>query len=170
VLRLPIESERLLLRAFRPDADLDDMMPVYADAEVMRYIPGGVLPDAAAVHAELAKHAADQERQGYSFLAVVERASGRVVGDAGFGIFEPTGDLELGYTFARSVWGRGYATEAAGVCLEAAWAGLDAERIVAVIDERNPASVHVVEKLGMRLERRMQAYGLPHLIYVAWRA
>ena len=168
-LRLPIESERLLLRAFAPD-DAAAMLAVYGDEEVMRYIPGGALPDERAVRAELGRHARELAERGFAFLAVVERESGRVVGDAGFGVFDPTGDLELGYTLARETWGRGYATEAGRACLQAAFRDLDPGRVVAVVDVRNEPSARVCEKLGMTLERRLEAHGLPHLLYVARRS
>src|SRR5690242_11948354 len=107
---LPIETERLLVRAFDPLADAEDMARVYCDPEVMRYIPGGPRADVRAVERMLAAYARAHEERGFSSWAVVERESGRVVGDAGFGVFRETGDVELGYTLARDRWGRGYAT------------------------------------------------------------
>ncbi|MGZ4396290.1 MAG: GNAT family N-acetyltransferase [Gaiellaceae bacterium] len=116
---LPIETERLHIRPFLPDSDSEAMVSVYSDPEVMRFIPGGALDGLAAVRAALAEHAAGQEARGFAFWAVVERATGLVIGDVGFGIFEPTGEIELGWTLARDRWGRGYATEAASACLAA---------------------------------------------------
>src|SRR2546423_2279512 len=114
---LPIETERLLIRPFTPDSDSSAMADVYCDPEVVRYIPGGALADEEAVRAMLETYAGAQAEHGFSSWAVVERKVGRLIGDAGFGIFQPTGDIELGYTIARDCWGRGYATEAARACL-----------------------------------------------------
>lgn len=116
---LPIETERLLVRSFVGDTDSRPMLEVYCDPEVMRFIPGGALPDIGAVRSTLENHARVQESRGFSCWAVVERETARVIGDVGFGIFEPTGDIELGYTLARDCWGQGYATEAATACLAA---------------------------------------------------
>lgn len=44
-----------------------------------------------------------------------------MIGDAGFGVFAPRNLPEVGWTLARDAWGRGYATEAARACVEAAW-------------------------------------------------
>ena len=44
-LQLPIETARLLVRSFQPEADAEPMFRVYGDPEVMRFIPGGALPD-----------------------------------------------------------------------------------------------------------------------------
>jgi [ribosomal protein S5]-alanine N-acetyltransferase len=166
---LPLETERLLIRPFLVAEDAEPMEAVYCDPEVMRYIPGGALADAEAVRATLATHAGTQERLGFSAWAVVERQTADVIGDAGFGIFEPTGDVELGYTLARPYWGRGYATEAAGACLEAGLAHIAAVRIVAVVDEANAASLRVADRIGMPRIGTIEAHGRPHVLFASQR-
>ena len=99
----------------RPDATA--MLAVYGDPEVMRFIPGGALAGLEAVRSTLETYAREQESRGFSFWAVVERETGHVIGDVGFGIFEPTGELELGWTLARDRWGHGYGAEVAAACL-----------------------------------------------------
>ena len=100
---------------------------------------------------------------------VAVRESNAVIGDAGFGLFEPTGDVELGYTFARRAWGVGYATEAAAACLEAALAGLDVPRVIAVAVVENIASHRVAESIGMRRDGEIDAHGRPHVLFVGER-
>jgi ribosomal-protein-alanine N-acetyltransferase len=102
---LPIETERLLVRSFDPVADSLSMFSVYGDPEVMRFIPGGALADVEAVRRLLDEYAHAQRAEGFSSWVIVERESGSLIGDVGFGIFEPTGDIELGFTLARSYWG-----------------------------------------------------------------
>jgi RimJ/RimL family protein N-acetyltransferase len=166
---LPIETRRLLLRAFDPAEDAQAMTAVYCDPEVMRLIPGGPLGGHSAVRAELARHTAGQLERGFAFWAIVERAGNRVIGDVGFGIFAETGDVELGYTLARDVWGHGYGTEAAEACLAAGFEHLEVTRIVAVIDEENEPSKRVAARIGMTLETRMHAHGRPHLLFARGR-
>ena len=93
---LPIETERLLVRPFAPEPDARAMAEIYCDPEVMRFIPGGALADEKAVRSLLERYADAQDRQGFSSWAVVERRTGRLIGDVGLGIFKPTGDIELG--------------------------------------------------------------------------
>ena len=157
------------MRCFRPEVDSGAMFAVYGDAEVMRFIPGGALADEAAVRSLLAGYVDGQRRRGFSSWAVVDRASGRVIGDAGFGIFAPTGDVELGYTLARDWWGRGYATEAASVCLAAGLAELSTPRIIALVDEENEASLRVPKRIGMTRMETIQAHGRPHVLFAALR-
>ena len=60
--------------------------------------------------------------------------------------------MTFAYAFARHAWGRGIATEAAGAVVQHGFdAGLT--RIVACALAENPASVRVLEKVGMRRVR-----------------
>src|SRR4051812_44379604 len=128
-LRLPIHTARLEIRPFVP-ADRAAMQPIYDDPEVMRYITGGGDPAG-----WVASYVRDQRERGYTFWAVVERASGEMIGEAGLASFEEGPDLELGYLLRRDRWGRGLATEAAGAILAAAFNGLGARKVMAVVDE-----------------------------------
>jgi [ribosomal protein S5]-alanine N-acetyltransferase len=167
---LPIETERLTIRPFDVDADSEAMLSVYGDPEVMRFIPGGALPDVETVRSLLTEYAKAQRERGFSSWAVTETESGGIVGDAGFGVFAPTGDVELGYTLSRNAWGRGYATEAASGCLASGLAHLDAPRIIAVVDEANTASLRVAARLGMTRVETIEAHGRPHALFAISRA
>jgi RimJ/RimL family protein N-acetyltransferase len=166
---LPMTTERLTIRTFRPEGDSKAMLAVYGDPEVMRFIAGGALPDVVAVRSLLTDYTEAQRVRGFSSWAVVERTSGRLIGDAGFGIFEPTGDVELGYTLARDAWGHGYATEAASACLAAGLQHLDVPRIVALVDEANAASLRVAERLGLTKIDAIEAHGRPHVMFATER-
>jgi ribosomal-protein-alanine N-acetyltransferase len=162
---LPIETERLLVRSFDAGADSLPMFDVYGDPEVMRFIPGGALADVEAVWRLLDKYARAQRAEGFSSWGIVERESGSLIGDVGFGIFEPTGEIELGFTLARTSWGRGYATESASACLAAGLAQLPTERIIAVVDEANEPSLRVAARIGMSRIERITAHGRPHVLF-----
>src|SRR5205814_465429 len=101
------------------------------------------------VRATLEDYARAQEERGFSSWALIELVSGRLIGDVGFGVFAPTGDVELGYTLARDAWGRGYATEAASACLAAGLADLDVGRIIALVAVDNETSQRVAMRIGM---------------------
>jgi RimJ/RimL family protein N-acetyltransferase len=146
------------------------MMDVYGDAEVMRYIPGGPLPDERAVQKIMDEQLVAHAARGFAYYLVELAGDGSIVGDAGFGLFEPTGDVELGYTFARRAWGHGYATEAAAACLAAGLDALDVPRIIAVADVENVASHRVAERIGMRRDGRIEAHGRPHVLFAAERS
>lgn len=163
---MELTTERLHLRPFT-DADRIAIHAVYADPEVMRHVGHGAHRTVAETTAALKVYGEVLERSGFSFLAVVERAGGALIGDAGL---YPLGeDIELGYTLARRAWGRGYATELGRALLAYAFDELDAARVVAQVEPANTASRHVLEKLGMNEVEVRTAYGRPHLLYEAKR-
>ena len=158
-----LETPRLLLRPFGP-GDAARVHLVYSDPEVMRYVATGAMESIAITERLLDDYEAHQRRHGYSFWAVIERASGALIGDAGL-YRTPTGEVELGYTLGVAWWGRGYATEAAGCWLATAFDALAITEVVALAEPANVASLHVLQKLGMRRAGERIAFGRPHAVY-----
>ena len=64
-------------------------------------------------------------------------------------------DADLGYEISPACWGQGYATEAARALLDFGFGRLGLQRIWAWCNAENQASSRVLEKLGMRLARRL---------------
>jgi RimJ/RimL family protein N-acetyltransferase len=163
-----LETPRLVLRPFGAgDAVL--VHEVYSDPEVMRYVATGPMADLAVTERLLADYTAHQVRHGYSFWAVIERASGTLIGDAGL-YRTPAGEVELGYTLGAAWWRRGYATEAASRWLAFAFGELGMSEVVALAEPANTGSLHVLEKLGMRRDGERIAFGRPHAVFRAQRA
>jgi ribosomal-protein-alanine N-acetyltransferase len=163
-----LETPRLTLRPFAP-GDAPQVHRVYSDPEVMRYVATGPMADLAVTERLLADYDAHQKRLGYSFWAVIERASGELIGDSGL-YRTPTGEVELGYTLGAAWWGRGYATEAASTWLACAFGSLGILEVVALAEPANVASMHVLEKLGMRRSGERIAFGRPHAVFRTQRA
>ena len=80
--------------------------------------------------------------------AVVERATGTVIGTALLIPFLDTHDVEVGYHLARSARGRGFATEAAIATIRHGFETTGLPRIVAVTYPENTASQRVLENAG----------------------
>jgi [ribosomal protein S5]-alanine N-acetyltransferase len=150
----------------RPFSDVDAvaMHRIYSDPEVMRYVATGPAASLAATERLLHDYAVHQRANGYSFWGVVERASGDLIGDAGL-YRTPMGEVELGYTLGKAWWGRGYATEAAGGWLEAAFGPLRLPEVIALAEPANVASLRVLEKVGMRRVGERSAFGRPHVVF-----
>jgi RimJ/RimL family protein N-acetyltransferase len=157
-----LTTERLQLRPFT-DADRIAIHAIYSDPDVMRHVGHGAHRTMQETDAALRVYGEVLERRGFSFLAVTEREGGALIGDAG--LYPLGDDVELGYTLARSAWGRGYATELGRALLAHAFEVLGAARVVALVEPGNAASRHVLEKLGMREVEQRMAYGRPHLLY-----
>lgn len=151
MIRLPLETERLVIRPFEPERDAAPLHELWGDAGAMQFIPGGARANVEETRERL-ESLPDRAPDGLGFWALEERASGRLVG--GVGLF-PLGwhgpELELAYHVVPSAWNRGFASEAAAAVLAVAWeAGLD--HVVAVAMPGNLASQRVMEKVGMSRE------------------
>ena len=93
------------------------------------------------------------ERSGALRLAVVLRASGKVIGDVNMEIVSRrNGEAELGWVLHPDLQGQGYATEAAAEMLRLGFEEMGLHRMMAICDARNVPSARVMERLGMRRE------------------
>lgn len=144
-----ITTDRFELRPWR----FDDTEAVFAyadDAEWARYLP---VP-----WPYLRQHAVEfiarqllLDRQIHPSWAIA--ADGAVVGGINIRFRPECRSASIGWSIARGVWGRGFATEAAGAVIAAAYAGHEGlNRVEAWADARNLASRRVMEKLGMTHE------------------
>ena len=147
-----LETDRLVLRAIA-DGDLDGFAAMYADAEVVRHLGDGRPLTRAATWRTLALFAGHWALRGYGQWALVEKATGRLVGRAG--LWNPEGwpGLEVGWLLDRRSWGRGFATEAARTALAWAFDVVGADRVISVISPANVRSIRVAERIGERYER-----------------
>jgi len=162
---LPLRTARLELRPFS-DADIPAAHRIYSDPEVMRYVGHGPVRSENETRGMLAAYAAHQATHGFSFWAVVDRATGTLIGDTGLFLSQSDGpEVEVGYTLARGAWGQGYATEAAHACIDAAFGPLDRDAVIALVVPENARSLRVVARLGMTPDGRRHAYGREHLVF-----
>ena len=144
------------------------MLRVYGDPDVMRFSLTGACTAEGSLE-RLRGQISHQEQHGFSKWGVCERVSGALIGDCGIQLLESGPDVELGFHLRRSVWGRGYATEAARACLDASFAGLGLDEVIAIVAPGNAASVRVLEKIGMQPAGRRDALGRTWDLFTAVR-
>jgi len=110
------------------------------------------------------------EENGYGYFAVVELATGNVMGYCGLHdeIIAGRHEVSLGYRLFGEHWHRGYATEASKALLDWAQGHRKISRVVATIDPLNLASLSVAKKLGMvyELDVMHPDYTHPDWLYV----
>jgi RimJ/RimL family protein N-acetyltransferase len=163
-----LETERLLLRGHRLD-DYEALAAIWADPLVVRHI-SGTPSSPGDSWARLLRYVGHWALLGYGFWALEERATGRFVGEVGFGDFRrkiepPITAPEMGWVLAPSVHGKGYATEA--VRAARAW-GLERFgpiEIACIIDPGNTGSIRVAEKAGFREKLRTTYEGGPTIMF-----
>lgn len=142
-----LETERLTLRTWT-FKDADALFEICRNAEVMLHIGDGKPYETVEKAREFLNWAVlYQKENGFCRWAVVEKSSGKIVGSCGFARREVQ-EIELGYLFARDVWGKGYATEAAGACLKHYFERIGAEKIIAMTDLAHEKSQNVLMKIG----------------------
>lgn len=162
-----LETERLLLRKPRPE-DADALVEVISDPETMRYIGDGSTGGIAAARHAIRRWLQRWDESGIGQFLVERRDDGRFVGRAGFLVWDPEtwkpaskGETEIGWTIVRSLWGNGYATEAALALRD--WT--DRPRLISLIQQGNERSIRVAEKIGERYERDVEVHGMATRLY-----
>jgi len=164
-----LETPRLRLRPLA-SSDEPELIALDSDPEVMRYVgsPAGVKsPAETAERARL--RIRETQRGGHEPLGFwrIEGRGDRAFHGVGALIQMPDGnregpgdadvDVEVAYRLARSAWGQGIATEAAGALVAHALGPLALPRVVAVTYPENQASQRVLDKLGFE-RRGMREY------------
>ncbi|AUH44914.1 GNAT family N-acetyltransferase [Streptomyces sp. CMB-StM0423] len=153
-----IETERLVLRPLTTE-DVDAFVALHADERVNRFV-GAYTPEQA--RARLATIERQWAERGHGLCAVELKSSGEFIGRVGLNYWEELDEVELGWTLAAESWGHGYATEAAGACLEWGFATLEEEYFISLIRPANTASARVAERLGFepRREETFMGHGV----------
>ncbi|MFD9812024.1 GNAT family N-acetyltransferase [Streptomyces sp. NPDC059080] len=156
-----ITTERLRLRPLT-DADTDWWVRLHADEEVNRFVGSYTREQATA-----RLHAIQQQwaQRGHGLCAVELRGTGQVVGRCGLNWWEQFDETEIGWTFARAHWGRGYATEAARAVLAWGFGALGLQQITAMIHHGNTGSSAVAQRLGFTRLREDTVLGRPCTVH-----
>jgi ribosomal-protein-alanine N-acetyltransferase len=154
-----VETERLVLRPWAA-GDEEAMIPIFGDAETMRYIgPGyqrGFSPEE--TRALVARMSEQYARTGIGIWPAVRKSTGDIVGECGLFPVADSPDVEIAYVFARSVRGEGYAYEAASATLGYAFGILKLPRVFAFVHRDNRRSIALINRLGMRYDRVVRAF------------
>jgi [ribosomal protein S5]-alanine N-acetyltransferase len=159
------ETPRLVLRHFTSD-DLNDLTPILADAEVMRYSLSGVKTRSQTK--DFINWMLDlYQKKNLGLYALIQQKDRQLIGYCGLleWDFEGIEEVEIGYRLARKYWGRGLATEAAIAVRDYAWNELKIDKLICLIESENIRSIRVAEKLGMNYEKTMIFKGLNVRVY-----
>lgn len=143
-----METERLLIRLFQA-TDGPALYAYLSDPEVVRFEP----------YEPLTREMAEKEAVGRgnnpAFWAICLRDTGELIGNL-YLAAEAFDAYALGYVFAKRVWGKGYATEAASAMLDRVFSE-GAHRVYAECDPQNTPSWRLLERLGMRREAHFRS-------------
>jgi RimJ/RimL family protein N-acetyltransferase len=166
-----LETARLILRPFVVDDLQEYHTRIYSDPDVTRYLPGGVPRPIERTRVVLEFSIEHGEKHGFSLWAVIEKASGMLIGQCGLLYMQNAVDVEIAYAFGKDYWGQGYAAEAGIACLRYGFETTGLPQIVAVAFPANLASQRVMQKIGMTHQGLTgQYYNAELVLYTMQRA
>jgi RimJ/RimL family protein N-acetyltransferase len=149
-----IETDRLTLRLHTLE-DFAEVAAMWADPQVVRFISGDPLSreDCWAKFLRMAGH---WSMLGFGYWVVREKATGRFVGEVGYGDFKREmnpafdGTPEAGWALAGWAQGKGYAAEAVRAALAWGEGHFGKVRMVCMISPENQPSLRLAEAVGFR--------------------
>lgn len=147
------ESERIFLRLYT-QADFAALHKIVSDKETM--VAWGQGFSKKESQEWLDKQLAHYQKYNFGIWAIVEKQSGKIIGNAGLNHTEinlkgKTQEVvEIGYLLHRDFWNKGYGSEAARICVKYGFETLGLEEVYCLIKEDNLSSLKVAKKLSMQ--------------------
>ena len=160
-MKIHLETERLTLREFTLD-DIESLVDLDSDPDVMRYITDGRPQNEAHQRDFLEKiRVGDAQHPGFGFFAALEKLN---LEFAGWFHYRPDRGapeyMEIGYRLKKSAWGRGLATEGSRALIDQGFS-VGVTLVSGRAMKANQASVHVLQKLGLKIVEEYQEPRFP---------
>ncbi|MGE0044390.1 MAG: GNAT family N-acetyltransferase [Hyphomonadaceae bacterium] len=150
-----LETERLILRGHVRD-DYDAELALWNDAGVRRNLLAGAEARPDEVWSRLLRYMGHWAAMNWGYWAIVERKSGRFIGECGFADFKRGLGVDLpeaGWAIRDDASGKGYAREAMRTAL--AWADERFGATFCIIAADNVRSIKLAQKLGFEIGERI---------------
>jgi RimJ/RimL family protein N-acetyltransferase len=155
---LPVFTERLILRRLQ-EKDIESFIAYRSDPEVARYQNWTEITE------DEARALIRQKRRTpfgilgtWVQIAIALRETDALIGDVGVCVDQDGQSAEIGFTLSVGHQGKGFATEAVSRVIELLFDETGVKRIEGVTDARNNASIALLQRLGMRLEKTEEAW------------
>lgn len=164
-----LETKRLILRRITL-RDAKDIFAYSSDPQVARHVLWSAQKDLSEAKDYCRFMIRRYRNDEPSSWGVIDKASGSLIGTIGFMDYsEDNGSVEIGYSLARRMWGKGLMTEAVNRVIEYTFEYMDINRIEAQHELENPSSGRVMEKCGMTKEGvlRQRLYNKGRFVDVA---
>jgi RimJ/RimL family protein N-acetyltransferase len=151
-----LTGARVTLRELTAD-DASQLLAIMTDPRVFDTVHDDRLPTLQEMRQfRQVRHDAARQPQRAAYELGVQ-VGDELVGMCGLGdVRAHSGTAELAYMLAATAWGKGYATEAAGLLVRFGFTELGLYRIWATTAPDNLASQRVLQKVGMSLEGRLR--------------
>jgi len=147
-----IETERLLLRTFTMN-DVQLVHDLNSDSNVTRFTYDFITSEEQAKEILEKVILPQYALYNHGRWAVHTKDQLDFIGWCGLKYRFERNEVDLGYRFKSSAWGKGYATEAAYASLDYGFNKLNIQKITGRAVPENISSWKVLEKIGMRFTR-----------------
>ncbi len=154
-----LETERCVLTPFQR-TDYDEVKQVYMNQEVRRYLGGVRTEDHLQQIVEEMLHTREEE-----YWVIRRKDSKKFIGIISLGPHHDGVFHEVSYQLLPEWWRNGYGREAVQAILDYALHVLYLPRVAAETQVSNIPSRKLLERVGMREERRVIRYGAEQVIY-----
>ncbi|EJN13859.1 acetyltransferase, ribosomal protein N-acetylase [Bradyrhizobium sp. YR681] len=143
---------------------LADLVALHLDPEVSRYLGGVRSPEITKTY--LGVNMAHWDQHGFG-LWVLRTKDGAFAGRAGIRhiLVDGVDEIEIAYTFKRSLWGQGLASEIAIALTEIGLSELKLPSLIGLVFVEHGASRRVLEKANHILEKSTTHHGEDVVIY-----
>jgi RimJ/RimL family protein N-acetyltransferase len=151
-----LETDRLTLRHFNT-ADAPFILALLNEPSFLRHIGDKKvrnLDDARQYI--LSGPVATYERHGFGLYQVELKDTRTPIGMCGLLKREELPQPDIGFAFLPDFWSQGFAFEAATAVLTDARERLKLNRILAIVNPDNDASIKLLQKLGLKFERNVR--------------
>ncbi len=160
-----LETKRLKVRESTVE-DVEDFYRIYATPSITRYMEDLFNdPDEERVYME------EYIKQFYGFYGfgmwtVIHKETGKVIGRAGLSVREGYELPELGFVIEVPFQGKGLACEVCQGILGYAKEELLFDKVQALVEPENEASLRLLEKLGFEFAQKVREAGREYLLYI----
>lgn len=158
-----LSTDRLIFRQWKEE-DYPAFSEFYSDETNTRFVGGQKQPEEA--WRLMATYIGHYELKGFSYLAIDEKDSGKLIGTVGLWNSAPWPEPELGYWLLPDAQGKGFGVEAGLTVRDYALNALKFGSLVSYIDPANEASKKLALRLGARYDSTIELLDFgPHEVY-----
>lgn len=158
-----LETARLILREMTPQ-DAEQAYLLNLDPEVIQYT-GDIAFESISEAGQFLENYDHYRKYSFGRWAVIRKADGAFLGWCGLKYTASLAEYDIGYRFFKKYWNSGYASEAAQACLKLGFEKYGMPVIVGRVMKVNKASIRVLEKIGLKLDRSDRFEDTDWLIY-----
>ena len=144
-----LETDRLVIRKLELD-DAGFMLDLLNQPSFIQFIGDRGVRTVEEASTYIKERAfAAYEKNGFGPFAVELKTGGRVIGIVSLLDRDELDHVDIGFAFLPDSWRQGFATEATSAVMDFAFQDLGLEKIIAITQPDNIASIKTLDKMGL---------------------